>query len=175
MYLILNLNFVKMNKYQNGKIYIITGSESKKVYLGSTINHLKYRLSSHKSNTKKCSCNGILLNKDFNIVLLESYPCNSKKELLCREKYWFDELKSILVNKNRPSTTPEERKQDLKQHSKENSYKTKEQKENQKIRSKLWAKKNKEQVNKQKQFTFSWGGDSRCNNNLLKISIDVFE
>jgi DNA polymerase sigma len=35
---------------------------------------------------------------DANIILVESYSCNTKNELLVREKYWQDKLNCI--NKN---------------------------------------------------------------------------
>ena len=73
-------------------------------YCVSTIQTLSNRLSQHKNNAfnfdRKCfdckKCNYIrLMNIDNNegiknifIHLIESYPCNSKEELLEREKYY---------------------------------------------------------------------------------------
>lgn len=163
-----------MNKYQNGKIYIITGSECDKVYLGSTITTLKQRLTKHKN--RPSSNKEILKNKEFNICLLETYPCNSKKELLWRERYWYDELKSILVNVLRPIVTKEERLKDRKEYRKE--WK-KNHKEFLSDYIKEYNKNNKERKKKQgEKYTLyknSWGGDYRYNNNLLKINKDVFE
>ena len=51
-----------MNKYQNGKIYIITGSETDKVYLGSTIQTLGLRFTQHKFD-KNCNSTEILNRK----------------------------------------------------------------------------------------------------------------
>ena len=145
-----------MNKYQNGKIYIITGSETDKVYLGSTIQTLGLRFTQHKFD-KNCNSTEILKSKDYNIVLLESYPCKSEDELLWRERYWFNELKNILVNQLRPIITPEEKKE----------YR------------RIWREENRKHIKefdkKTYHFCNSWGGDYRYNNNLLKINKDVFK
>ena len=42
----------------------------------------------------------ILANADYNIILIELFPCNSKDELLARERHYKDTL--ICVDKNRP-------------------------------------------------------------------------
>ena len=43
---------------------------------------------------------------NFLIVLIENYPCSSKDQLLCRERYIFDlHDKKILLNINRPFIT----------------------------------------------------------------------
>jgi hypothetical protein len=42
----------------------------------------------------------ILENEDYEIILLENYPCNSKEELLAREKYWIGQM--LCVNKYNP-------------------------------------------------------------------------
>jgi hypothetical protein len=39
----------------------------------------------------------MLENGDYNIILVETYPCNSKDELLARERYWSDKI--VCVNK----------------------------------------------------------------------------
>ena len=136
-----------MTNYQNGKIYIITGSETEKVYLGSTVKYyLSNRLNSHRQD-KDCSSQIIIdNNKEHNIVLLETYPCNSKNELLWRERYWYDLLKNIVVNKNYPIATKEEIRA------------------KKKIKVDKYNKKRREWVN-------SWCGDPRYHNNLLSITL----
>jgi len=105
-----------MNKYQNGKIYIITSSDNEKVYLGSTTRPLKKRLGEHTRSQKYSSRD--LKSKERKITLLETYPSNNKTELLWRERYWYDELKPILINKYRPIHTRIERAQRKKENSK---------------------------------------------------------
>jgi hypothetical protein len=41
------------------------------------------------------------------IILIENYPCDSKDELLARERYWYDKLKPS-INRQRPLVTKEE-------------------------------------------------------------------
>ena len=134
-----------MPNYQDGKIYIITGSETDKVYLGSTVQALDKRLWRHREG--ECGSSIIIdNNKENNIVLLETYPCNSKEELRWRERYWYDELKNILVNKNIPICSKEEQR----------------------------VEHNRKQ-NKKREDENSWGGDKRYYNNLLLISVGLFD
>ena len=99
-----------MNKYENGKIYKIepiNGNEED-VYVGSTTEkYLSTRISKHKSNFK-CYQNGIQKGRNtcyelFEkygidnclIILLETVKCNSKEELLARERFYIKSLKCI--------------------------------------------------------------------------------
>lgn len=86
------------NKYQRGKIYKIFSNQTEDVYVGSTCeNYLSSRLSGHKQKFKcwlvdqKDYVSSIELVKydDAVIVLVESYPCNSKDELRAREQHWI--------------------------------------------------------------------------------------
>ena len=47
--------------------------------------------------------------ENWTFIQLELYPCNSKPELVLRERHWFDLLKPTL-NTNTPMTTPDEKK-----------------------------------------------------------------
>lgn len=90
--------------YSKGKIYKLV-CETGKVYIGSTTLELYIRLSAHNSKTNKC------ITKDFinpKIQLIELFPCETKNELLWREREWFD--KTDCVNLNRPILTEEERR-----------------------------------------------------------------
>ena len=49
--------------------------------------------------------------KNFEIILIESYPCNSKDELRARENYWINQLNPNL-NTRRAKTTYEKRLED---------------------------------------------------------------
>lgn len=80
--------------YQNGKIYKIVSDETDDVYVGSTCSTLKRRFCSHKCDYDRknkgmsfrgtCS-NALLKYADARIILIENYPCESKRELLDRE------------------------------------------------------------------------------------------
>jgi len=109
-----------MPNYENGKVYKITSNQTNKIYIGSTSKmYLSQRLGDHKS-AFKTRANGkindstayeILQYDDAEITLIESYPCNTKDELLSRERYYIDVYKDICVNKCRPKVSDEEKKQ----------------------------------------------------------------
>jgi len=82
-----------MNKYQNGKIYKLFCNESNLVYYGSTITTLKHRLSQHRTNKKGASISKIMINPQ--IELLEDFPCNTKKELEVRERFYIENNECI--------------------------------------------------------------------------------
>jgi len=113
------------NRYQQGKIYKIISPHTDKIYIGSTYKeYLSQRLAKHKSEFKEWLKNKtkpnirsyeLLQLGDVEIILLESYPCNSKDELRARERHWIDQHNN-LVNKARPVITEEERKQLKKTH-----------------------------------------------------------
>jgi len=100
---------MEQNNYNRGKIYKIVDNTTDNIYIGSTCEPtLARRLAGHVRNYKRylndkqkyISSFDILANADYNIILIELYPCNSKDELLARERYFSDTLKC--TNKNRP-------------------------------------------------------------------------
>jgi len=104
-----------MPNYQNGKIYMIESKEGNVRYYGSTTQTLKERLTLHKSNKKRYE-NGkkisyktshqILDYEDYQISLVEDFPCSSKKELETRERWYIEN--NECVNKNIPTRTMNE-------------------------------------------------------------------
>ena len=98
-----------MLNYQLGKIYKIECNVTGKVYIGSTCEPiLARRLAGHVGNYR-CYLNGtsnyvssfdILQNEDYDIVLIESYPCNSKDELHARERYHTNNIDCVNKIKN---------------------------------------------------------------------------
>ena len=102
--------------YSSGKIYCIKDNISKDVYIGHTIQPLHIRLSKHETdyrgfmglNNKPRNFRGsaeVIFNGDYNIHLLEEYPCETRKELEKRETYWILKMseKYKTTNKNMPS------------------------------------------------------------------------
>jgi hypothetical protein len=93
-----------MPDYQQGKIYKIECNVTGKVYIGSTCEPiLARRLTGHRENYK-CYLNGkshyissfdVLQNGNYDIVLIESYPCNSKDELHSRERYHTNNIDCV--------------------------------------------------------------------------------
>ena len=115
-----------MVNYQLGKIYKIVDNTNGNIYIGSTCEpNLSRRLLKHISTYKRhlegkvtyTTSYQIIANNDYNIILLELYPCNSKDELHARERYYIESLKC--VNKQYPGRTPKEyrelHKEDIKQ------------------------------------------------------------
>ena len=121
-----------MPDYQNGKIYKIISTHTDKCYVGSTsLKYLSTRLAGHRSNfktgNKNITSKYILELGDYEIVLLELFPCNSKDELHSRERHYVETLDC--VNKLVPKRTNQEYYQDNKdiiiQKSKEYQLKNK--------------------------------------------------
>lgn len=100
------------NRYQNGKIYKIVNNVDEQIYIGSTCLTLPKRIYHHKSKAKKSvtvpvyKYLGDIGWENVDIILIEDYPCASKRELERRERYWIDELKPAL-NKLRPAAIEE--------------------------------------------------------------------
>ena len=88
------------NKYQNGKIYKITDVGYSECYIGSTVQPLASRMSSHRSNYEdyrngkyaRVSVFDLFdkyLLENCKIGLIEHYPCKDREELRKREGYWI--------------------------------------------------------------------------------------
>jgi len=134
-----------MSDYSKAKIYKATGNGLN--YYGSTINTLSQRLSGHKNdkkNGKTCSMFSLLEMEDFKFELVENYPCNNKKELLERERFYIEN--NDCVNKKKPIITIKEEKQRRKIYQQNH-------KDMNKISNKKWNDKNKEQ---QKEYHKKW-------------------
>ena len=99
-----------MVNYQKGKIYKIISLHTDKCYIGSTTkDRLSNRLAGHRSDFKAgvdITSKYILELGDYEIVLLELYPCNSKDELHMRERHYVETLDC--VNKCIPGRTSKE-------------------------------------------------------------------
>lgn len=107
-----------MSKYQRGKIYKLVSSVTGDVYYGSTIEpRLTRRLVKHRASYKYykkgkgeyMTSHKIIETNDYYISLVENVPCESKDELLQRERYYIDNNKC--VNKAKPIAGKEEKRQ----------------------------------------------------------------
>jgi hypothetical protein len=109
-----------MSDYSNGKIYdlrCLCGCEGH--YYGSTTQTLCQRKSSHIFrcfHPKNDKANSLVYNhmkevssSNFDIFLLETFPCKNKDELRAREQFWIDKDKPSL-NKSRAFRTDEQKK-----------------------------------------------------------------
>jgi len=103
-----------MTNYNEGKIYKIESHLGDKIYIGSTVkkrlcDRMTYHRHAYKKNEladKKSKMTSYLLFEEYGlenckIVLIESYPCNTKDELLSREAHYIRTMKC--VNKNIPN------------------------------------------------------------------------
>lgn len=111
-----------MPDYQNGKIYKITGTTDEGeelIYIGSTTQKLCLRLGGHKKvmKNKNYSSRQVLVCSNCLITLIELFPCNSKEELLMRERYYYDLYDC--VNKIKPIYFEGELKELQKQYRKD--------------------------------------------------------
>ena len=107
-----------MPNYINSKIYKLVCDDPDKIYIGSTTQkYLSNRLSGHHQDFKK-KLKATMSRELFEIggvkiVLIENFPCNTKDELLSRERYYIENFKC--VNKHLPIHTKEE----LREHKRE--------------------------------------------------------
>ena len=157
---------LKKKDYSKGKIYKIVNDDFPDlVYYGSTITSLKKRFSKHKDNS--CTSKKLFETNNVRVELVEDYPCETKRELETREKYYI--LKFECINRFVPAQTEEEKKEYIKSSSKiyrdkdperykryyENNLEKlkirkqiyyENEKEKIKLRNKNWRKKNPEKV-----------------------------
>ena len=97
-----------MVNYKLGKIYRLECNITGLVYVGSTCEPtLAKRLTKHVGVYRyylKGKCNyvssfKILENNDYDIILIEKYPCNDRDELYSRECYFSNQIDCVNVNK----------------------------------------------------------------------------
>lgn len=94
-----------MDKYNNGKIYKLVSGDL--IYIGSTTQDLTERLRHHLVNYKAylegkndyITSFLILANDDYEIILIENYPTQTRSELLLREQYWIDNTNCVNVTR----------------------------------------------------------------------------
>ena len=135
------------SKYKNGKIYRIVGEDGL-TYIGSTIQKLYERLSSHKTKYNRY-CDGesanyytsfeVLKSGEYRIELIEEFACDSRVELSAREGHYIRTMDC--VDKNISGRTQKESK---KQYRKNNRQKIKE-------INKQYYQQNKECINQKHQ------------------------
>lgn len=114
-----------MSDYSQGKIYMLTSKQTPKVYIGSTKLTLKERLSTHicqykdwlKEKSNYITSFEILQYDDYEIHLIEDYPCETRKELKLKEGEY--QRMMDCVNKNIAGRTNKEWVIDNKEYWKE--------------------------------------------------------
>jgi hypothetical protein len=120
-----------MERYQHGKIYKIVCNITGKVYIGSTCKKLlSQRLVQHRADFKRWKDNKfhnissfqILEGNDYYIELLENVCCNSKDELLIKERFYIQSIECVNKIKNL-NRTEEDQQQYKKEYYENNKYK----------------------------------------------------
>jgi len=135
----------KQIDYSKSKIYKIVCNTTGLTYVGSTIQKLSQRLSEHKGKYKsylKGKTNfitsfDIIKNNNYQIILIENCPCDSKEELHREERKYIENIEC--VNKIIPTRTEKEHYQD-------NKDKIKEYYQDNKNKIKKYYEDNKEQI-----------------------------
>ena len=137
------------NKYASGKIYKLTSKQTDNIYIGSTIQTLTRRLLQHKYDIKRGYNNSskeILKYDDVRIELIEEYPCNIKKELHTRERYYIENTPNT-INKFIPTRTNLEYKKDNPEIVKKSRQKYKENnREKLRLDNKKYRENNREKI-----------------------------
>jgi len=94
--------------YQNTKIYRIVCNKTGLCYYGATTRDINHRLSVHKWRydnyervKKRYTSSAIIESGDYNIELVEMFPCNSYEEMTAREDYYIKNFPCV----NKQSST----------------------------------------------------------------------
>ena len=98
--------------YEKGCIYLIYSRNSKRGYVGSTIQGLKKRLGKHEVDYRGYwgllnqprgyrSSFDIFEDGEYDIYLLENYPCDCRSTLEQRETEWMYKLRENIEITNR--------------------------------------------------------------------------
>jgi hypothetical protein len=105
-----------MSDYSKAKIYILFAFKpdgTKLTFYGSTIQNLRVSLASHvrncKQNIKNTTSKQIIELGNYEIMLIEEFPCKSIEELHARKQFYI--INNECVNKVIPSRTPQEYKE----------------------------------------------------------------
>ena len=120
------VKYIKLrNKLNKAKIYKIVDNTNNNIYIGSTCDSLKNRLSKHKASYKRflkglfpiVKSFDIIKNNDYQIELLENCDIKTKQELLTRERYYIENNECL--NKVIPSRSIKEWRIDNKDYHKQ--------------------------------------------------------
>ena len=180
-------------RYDNGKIYRITNNIDNMIYIGSTCLPLRKRLYCHKKeqHSGKGQNRRLFLHakkygwKEFDIYLLEKFPCDTKEELRQREEFHRKQVPiDICLNMFRSYATSEDKKLTNKQSRQRhvasyNNYMRQFQKRPQSKAYQIqWQADNREKRNMQdrdrSKYQKTWGGCRKKDNNLLRIDTTLF-
>jgi hypothetical protein len=134
--------------YLQGKIYRIQCNITGDNYYGSTKQkNLSRRLSQHRVYSNKMSTSyDIIKRGDYQIILVETYPCKTKYELESRERYYIEN--NDCVNKIIPIRTAKERYEYTKEYYEKNKDEILE-------RHKGYYEKNKDEISEKRKEKYT--------------------
>lgn len=151
-----------MVNYSNGIIYEIVCNQTQNRYIGSTTQKIRCRMKTHISKKNKdCSSKSIILGNDYQVNILELYPCETKEQLLYKEREWTEKLECI--NKKKAIVSKEEAKETQKKAI-EKWNEIGNNKERMSEWRKEWWKINKEKMNEYKR---KWRLEQKIKNTLI--------
>jgi len=113
----------ELNRYANGKIYMIESASAGLCYYGSTCMPLRKRLHAHKQSYHKHGdiTSVIILDQpDYKIVLVEEFPCENKQQLHAREAYYI--RNNQCVNKIMPNGRTDEENNIIRKYHEKRRY-----------------------------------------------------
>ena len=140
------------------RIYKIVCNKTGMVYVGSTVQTLKRRLSKHKTDYKMyldgnshhyTTSHKIIENNDFYIELIEEFEYNNKKDILDKEGKYIREIDCVnrcvtgRTRKEYHKKWRDDNKEKLKKYREDNKDKIKE-------RKKKYYQNNKDKINERK-------------------------
>jgi hypothetical protein len=94
-----------MPDYTKSKIYKIVCNVTALIYIGSTTQTLSQRLQNHKKTYRRylntnlgyLSSFKIIANENYDIILVEEFPCQNKDQLHSRERYWIENTECVNI------------------------------------------------------------------------------
>jgi hypothetical protein len=96
--------------YQLGKVYKIIDNTNEQCYVGSTCEPILARRLAQHVASYKCYAKGkkaqyissyeVIKNGDYEMILIENFPCDNKDELHARERHWTNEIPCVNRCKN---------------------------------------------------------------------------
>ncbi len=152
------------------KIYCIEDCDGLK-YIGSTKRALKHRFGQHRSNPYKCMSREL----DLDNCKIYTLEVTDEEHRKVREQYWIDN--TVCVNYQNTIFDKKEYDKKWEKSDKRKQYKKEYYKQNKELFDSRYQK-DKDKINQRRKdnriFQWTWGGDPRTNNNLLKIDLDIF-
>ena len=91
--------------YSKSVIYRIICNVTKEIYIGSTTD-FKTRQKGHRTVSNSTSSKQIIERGNYIFQIIEYFPCNSKKELHTKERYYIEN--NLCINKTIPTRTHQE-------------------------------------------------------------------